>query len=232
MRCCSRPADARAPKSFVTALNALKCRRRSRSKRTPRHTPGSIEQSLEHEGECVLRRVISADGRSRAYVNGQTMSVQALRQLGETLVDVHGQMEYQSLVRRSAQRELLDQSGEHRELVNAVAETWRTLSQVKEERDRAAASAQDREARLELLRYHLSELQALDLKEGEGEELSAERTRLSQRGRLASGAREIIQLLREAEDVSAEQAISRALSTARHVGELDLDVRTDGAADR
>jgi len=179
------------------------------------------EQSIEHEGECVLRRVISADGRSRAYVNGQTMSVQSLRQLGETLVDVHGQMEYQSLVRRSAQRELLDQSGEHRELVNAVTETWRTLSQVKEERDRAAASTQDREARLELLRYHLSELQALDLKAGEGDELSAERTRLSQRGRLASGAREIIQLLREAEDVSAEHAISRALSTARHVGELD-----------
>jgi DNA repair protein RecN (Recombination protein N) len=179
------------------------------------------EQSIEHEGECLLRRVISADGRSRAYVNGQTMSVQSLRQLGETLVDVHGQMEYQSLVRRSAQRELLDQSGEHRELLSVVAETWRTLSQVKEERDRAAASAQDREARLELLRYHTSELQALDLKAGEADELSAERTRLSQRGRLASGAREIIQLLREAEDVSAEQAISRALSTARHVGELD-----------
>jgi DNA repair protein RecN (Recombination protein N) len=149
------------------------------------------------------------------------MSVQSLRQLGEALVDVHGQMEYQSLVRRSAQRELLDQSGEHRELLSAVAETWRTLSQVKEERDRAAASAQDREARLELLRYHLSEMQALDLKAGEAEELGAERQRLSQRGRLASGAREIIQLLREAEDVSAEQAISRALSTARHVGELD-----------
>ncbi|MBM0105210.1 DNA repair protein RecN [Steroidobacter sp. S1-65] len=179
------------------------------------------EQSIEHEGECVLRRVISSDGRSRAYVNGQAMPVQSLRQLGETLVDVHGQMEYQSLVRRSAQRELLDQSGEHRELLSAVSEAWRTLSQVKDERDRAAASAQDREARLELLRYHLSELEALDLKEGEGEELSSERQRLSQRGRLASGAREIIQLLREAEDVSAEQAISRALTTARHVGELD-----------
>jgi DNA repair protein RecN (Recombination protein N) len=179
------------------------------------------EQSIEHEGECVLRRVIAADGRSRAYVNGQAMPVQALRQLGETLVDVHGQMEYQSLVRRAAQRELLDQSGDHRELLNAVATAWRALSEVKEERDRAAASAQDREARLELLRYHLTELQALDLKEGEADELSTERQRLSQRGRLASGAREIIQLLREADEVSAEQVISRALTTARHVRDLD-----------
>jgi DNA repair protein RecN (Recombination protein N) len=179
------------------------------------------EQSIEHEGECVLRRVVAADGRSRAYVNGQAMPVQALRQLGETLVDVHGQMEYQSLVRRSAQRELLDQSGEHKELLADVTDAYRTWSQVKDERDRAAASAQDREARLELLRYHVGELKALDLKEGEAEELAIERQRLSQRGRLASGAREIIQLLREAEEVSAEQAISRALSTARHVSELD-----------
>jgi DNA repair protein RecN (Recombination protein N) len=179
------------------------------------------EQSIEHEGECVLRRVVAADGRSRAYVNGQAMPVQSLRQLGETLVDVHGQMEYQSLVRRSAQRELLDQSGEHKELLADVTDAWRTWSQVKEERDRAAASAQDREARLELLRYHVGELKALDLKEGEADELASERQRLSQRGRLASGAREIIQLLREAEEVSAEQAISRALSTARHVSELD-----------
>jgi DNA repair protein RecN (Recombination protein N) len=149
------------------------------------------------------------------------MPVQSLRQLGETLVDVHGQMEYQSLVRRAAQRELLDQSGEHRELLALVAEHWRTWSQAKEERDRSAASAQDREARLELLRYHLGELKALDLKPGEVDELTAERTRLSQRGRLASGAREIVQLLREAEDVSAEQAISRAVTIARTVAELD-----------
>lgn len=179
------------------------------------------EQSIEHEGECILRRVIAADGRSRAYVNGQAMPVQSLRQLGESLVDVHGQMEYQSLVRRAAQRELLDQSGEHRELLSAVADAWRIWSQAKDERDRATASAQDREARLELLRYHVGELQALDLKAGESEELAAERQRLSQRGRLASGAREIVQLLREAEDVSAEQAISRALTIARTVGELD-----------
>ena len=70
----------------------------------------------------MLRRVVGADGRSRAYVNGQAMPVQALRQLGETLVDVHGQMEYQSLMRRAAQRELLDQQRRARELLDAVAE--------------------------------------------------------------------------------------------------------------
>ncbi len=180
------------------------------------------EQSLEHEdGSVVLRRSVGADGRSRAYVNGQTMPVQALRQLGETLVDIHGQMEYQSLMRRAAQRELLDQSGDYRELLTAVGEQHRAWSELREQRDRAAASAQDREARLELLRYHLNELKALDLKSGEIEELTAERQRLSQHGRLASGAREILQLLREAEDMNAEQAVSRALTVSRSLTELD-----------
>jgi DNA repair protein RecN (Recombination protein N) len=179
------------------------------------------EQSVEHDGECVLRRVVGTDGRSRAYLNGQSMPVQSLRQLGETLLDVHGQMEYQSLVRRSAQRDLLDHSGEHGDLLANVAEKWRAWSALQAERDKAAASASDREARLELLRYHLGELKALDLKSGEIEELTAERQRLSQRGKLASGAREIVQLLRENEDASAEHSVSRALTVARSLADLD-----------
>lgn len=181
------------------------------------------EQAIEHEDEAVLlRRIVGADGRSRAYVNSRAMPIQALRQLGETLVDIHGQMEYQSLMKRAAQRELLDQSGDYRELLDSVAEQHRAWSQLREQRDRAAASAQDREARLELLRYHLGELKALDLKAGEIEELSLERQRLSQHGRLASGAREILQLLREAEDSNAEHAVSRALTVSRSLSELDV----------
>jgi DNA repair protein RecN (Recombination protein N) len=147
--------------------------------------------------------------------------VQALRQLGETLVDVHGQMEYQSLVKRGAQRELLDASGDYAQLSEAAANGWRTLAALTAERDSAAASAHDRDARLELLRYHLNELNALELKPGEAEALTVERQRLSQRGRLASGAGEIIQLLRDAEDASAEHATSRALTIARSLAELD-----------
>jgi len=180
------------------------------------------EQSIEHEDESViLRRIVGADGRSRAYVNSQAMPVQALRQLGEMLVDIHGQMEYQSLMKRAAQRELLDQSGDYRALLDSVAAQHRAWSELREQRDRAAASAQDREARLELLRYHLGELKALDLKAGELEDLTAERQRLSQHGRLASGAREILELLREAEDMNAEHAVSRALTISRSLSELD-----------
>jgi DNA repair protein RecN (Recombination protein N) len=182
------------------------------------------EQAIEHEGECVLRRVVVADGRSRAYVNGQAMPVQSLRQLGEMLVDVHGQMEYQSLMRRAAQRALLDRHGAHEALLSQVEQSWRAMASLREERDRMKAASQDREARLELLNYHLGELNALDLKDNEVAELTAERQRLSQRGRLAGGAREIIELLREAEDVNAEHAVARALSVARSLQDLDAKV--------
>src|SRR5262245_44827508 len=122
------------------------------------------EQSVEAEGgEVVLRRVIGADGRSRQYVNGQTLPAQAVRELGELLIDIHGQQEFQSLVRRGAQRELLDAHGDHDRLlepVRTMAAEWRRLCA---ERDELAALARDRGARLELLRYQVQELESLGL---------------------------------------------------------------------
>jgi DNA repair protein RecN (Recombination protein N) len=179
------------------------------------------EQAIEHEGECLLRRVISVDGRSRAYVNGQTMPVQSLRQLGELLVDIHGQGEYQSLMRRAAQRILLDRHGNHDTFLEQVGTAFDAMAALRAERDRMLSVAQDREARMDLLSYHLNELNALALKPNEFEELAAERQRLSQRGRLASGAREIANLLREADESNAEHLLERALSVARHLQEFD-----------
>jgi len=182
------------------------------------------EQSIEHDGECVLRRVIAADGRSRAYVNSVAMPIQALRQLGETLIDVHGQMEYQSLMKRSAQRDLLDRYGGHTQALDAVAASWRSVKQLRSERDAAQESAKDRVAKLELLRYHVGELDGLDLKEGEASELAAERTRVAQRSRLAQGSREIAELLRDAESGSAEHALARALQVARNLVAFDTNL--------
>jgi DNA repair protein RecN (Recombination protein N) len=172
------------------------------------------EQELDSD-ECVVRRVIASDGRSRAYVNGQTIAIQALRQLGEALVDVHGQMEYQSLMKRSAQRQLLDNFGGHSELVEATTTAWRALKTLRAERDAALASSQDRTARLELLRYHVAELKALDLKPNEAAELATERQRVAQSGKLAQGAHEMLQLLHEADDGNAETTVTKALNTAR-----------------
>jgi DNA repair protein RecN (Recombination protein N) len=79
-------------------------------------------QAIEHDGDIVVRRVIGADGRSRAFVNSQVVPIQALRELGELLIEIHGQQEFQHLVKRSAQRDLLDEHMNEPGLVQAVAE--------------------------------------------------------------------------------------------------------------
>lgn len=179
------------------------------------------EQDLQFDDECVVRRIVAADGRSRAYVNGQAIAVQALRQLGETLVDVHGQMEYQSLMKRASQRRLLDNHGGHDPLAKSVAAAWRHLKALQEQRAATLAASQDRTARLELLRYHVAELDALDLKPNEVAELMAERQRAAQSGKLAQGVREALQALRDAEEGSAEQNLTRALHGIRNLTAID-----------
>lgn len=179
------------------------------------------DQDMECDDECVLRRIVTSDGRSRAYVNGQATAVQALRQLGETLVDVHGQMEYQSLMKRAAQRRLLDNHGGHDDVAKTVATHWRQLKALLEQRDAAMAASQDRTARLELLRYHVAELQALDIKPGEVAELIAERLRVAQSGRLAQGVRETLLALRDGDDGTAEQSLTRALAVTRQLATFD-----------
>lgn len=177
---------------------------------------------IEPGGDCVLRRLMGNDGRSRAWVNGQAMPVQALRQLGEALVDVHGQMEYQSLMKRSAQRQLLDQQGNHN-LLSAVSAAWQALKALRLQRADTERSVHDRNQRLNLLRYHLSELDALAPQPNEVIELLAERQRHAHSGKLAQGVRELAEVLREAEGHNVEQMLSRALNVARPL--LTIDAR-------
>src|SRR6185295_19012733 len=145
-------------------------------------------QSIDAPDECMLRRLIGADGRSRAWINGQSMPITALRELGEVLVDVHGQLEFQSLTRRAYQRALLDTSGGLGAETAAVRDAWREWHDAEAARADLEQRARDRDARVDLLRHYVTELDALDPKPGEGGELQQERRRGASLGRLAEGA--------------------------------------------
>jgi DNA repair protein RecN (Recombination protein N) len=178
-------------------------------------------QSLEAEGELVLRRVIGADGRSRCYVNGQTLPAQAVRELGEALVEIHGQQEFLSLMRRDAQRRLLDDFGDHAARLAPVrhhAAAWRALEA---ERRALADAGAERGSRLELLRYQVGELEALALGDGEVEALADEQARLANRGRLAEAARAALGLAYEGEGADAHALASRAAAQLRQAAALD-----------
>jgi DNA repair protein RecN (Recombination protein N) len=168
-----------------------------------------------------VRRVITREGKSRAYLNGQAVPVQVLREVGEWLAEIHGQHEFQSLVRPAAQRELLDRyAGAEAE----AAEVAR-LHRLRVERSTALAAlesaARERDDRLDLLKHQVQELEALALKSGELAALTEERTRLANSGRLAEGARGALDLLYDAEDANAHALASRALGLLRAAGQLD-----------
>ncbi|MGB5102429.1 MAG: DNA repair protein RecN [Steroidobacteraceae bacterium] len=178
------------------------------------------EQSVEHEGEAILRRVVSADGRSRAYINGRTMPVQSLRELGELLVDVHGQLEFQSLSRRGYQRALLDDAGglaPQADAVRTAHRAWRALAL---ERQAFEQRARDRDSRLDLLGHYVAELEALDARPGESQELLEERRRIASLGKLVEGTAQVEGLL-AGDDGGVSSALARAESVIRQLVGLD-----------
>lgn len=131
------------------------------------------------EDECILRRTVSQDGRSRAYINGRPVPVNTLRELGNLLVDIHGQHLHQSLLQNDTQRHLLDDFSEHAVLLQAVQHHFENWSNATHELDSLSGPRGDRQARLELLRYQANELKTLKLQEGEFDALSEEQRRLA-----------------------------------------------------
>ena len=179
------------------------------------------EQSIAADDELLVRRVINTDGRSRAYLNGQAVPVQQLRDIVGTLLDVHGQHEFQSLVRPASQRELLDQYGKLESLtaeVEAAHGVWLGLLNRLLE---AESRIRDRESRIDLLRFQDGELAMLDFKPGEAVELVAEAARLGNRERLLEGTRLAAQLLYEGEGDTAQVTVSRAQASLRSLVAMD-----------
>ncbi|MCS6946565.1 MAG: DNA repair protein RecN, partial [Steroidobacteraceae bacterium] len=144
-----------------------------------------------------------------------------LRDVGALLIDIHGQHEFQSLLRGGTQRDLLDDFGEQQATRARVAEHFRTWQEQQRELMQLQQSVQQRDARLEVLRHHANEIAALQLAEGEVPRLSAEAGRLANRGRLAQAARAAVDLLYESEGANAHDLTARALTQLRHAAALD-----------
>lgn len=179
------------------------------------------EQAITSEEELIVRRVVGADGRSRGYLNGQAVPLQLLRDAGNLLIDIHGQHEFQSLTRPAAQRQILDGHGRLEALVAQVDIACRAWLALLNRGLELEGRARDRDAKLELLRYQVRELQALELQEGEIAALAEERARLTNRGRLAEASRTALGLLYESDESSAYTSLARALAALRGLTAVD-----------
>lgn len=183
-----------------------------------------LERQALTDEALIMRRMIGTDGRSRAWLNGQPMPLQLLREAGSLLIDIHGQHEFQSLTRAPRQRELLDEYGGLAPRLSEVAEACRHCRALSARERELAEAARDRDARLDLLRHQVAELHALELDRGELERLAEERSRLAHRGRLAEAAHGALAVLYQDETHNAHSAMGRALQALRGAAAIDAQL--------
>ncbi len=158
------------------------------------------EHSLDIGGECILRRVLSRSGSSKAYINGSPVPAKSLQTLGDLLIDIHGQHAHQSLLKRDQQRELLDNYAGHSNLKRQVAATFQLWNESLARLQHLSNASGERSEKLELLRYQVGELNQLNLAPSELAELDDEHSRLSNAGRLQSGCSFILTSLYDDEN--------------------------------
>ena len=180
-----------------------------------------VERDLDRDRECHLRRVVASNGRSRSYINGVPQPAQALRELGERLVDIHGQHEHQSLLRRETQRQLLDDYAGHQALVAELDAHYQTWSRLEREMRELRQAASERDARLDILRYHLRELAALDLAEGEVAQLEGEQRRLANSSQLLDTGQRLLGWLTESDEDAIADRLGQSLRELDALSRLD-----------
>jgi DNA repair protein RecN (Recombination protein N) len=180
-----------------------------------------VDQDLDAGGECVLRRVINRAGRSRGYINGCTVPMQSLRNLGAMLVEIHGQHEHQSLTRKPVQRRILDSNGELDKDVARLGAAFRDWQSARDELDSLTATSEGRDQRLDLLRYQVQELDALASEPGEMERLETEHRRLANSDQLARGIGQALELAYENDNGSAQQLLGLARVEVERLEDVD-----------
>lgn len=178
------------------------------------------QRDLAADGECLLRRVLVRGGRSRAYINGIPTTTAALRELGEQLIDIHGQNAHQSLLKTHAQRALVD---EYADLTTKVQKVKRLFKEWRELVDRHAQlrqAGEDRINRLDYLGFQIDELDSLVCDGETLETLEAEHARLAHAERLLSDGSQVLAALEE-NDSALRHRLQDVLSIVTGLSEID-----------
>ncbi|AFJ46062.1 DNA repair protein RecN [Shimwellia blattae] len=175
------------------------------------------ENALDDGNECLLRRVLSSDGRSRGFINGTAVPLSQLRELGQQLIQIHGQHAHQLLLRPEHQKHLLDGYTGESELLAAMAAAYQQWHHSCRELARHQQLSQERAARAELLQYQLKELNEFAPRSGEFEQIDEEYKLLANSGQLLSLGQQALGVLAEAEECNIQ---SQLYSVRQTLGEL------------
>lgn len=170
------------------------------------------ERDLDSDGPCILRRVITAEGRSRGYINGSPCPQGDLKALGELLIDIHSQHEHQSLLKTDTHRRLLDEYAGSQELARQVQLAAQRWKQTRNELERISSQGDEQRARHQLLSYQLEELENLALGDNELEQLEQEHKALSNAESLLGACRQVLDLCSESDAGNVLSALTASLN--------------------
>ena len=178
-------------------------------------------QDPDNPSDCILRRVINADGRSKAFINSTPVSASQLKEIGQYLIHINGQHASQLLLKNDYQLQLVDTFAHHNDLLAQMREdylAWKNLqTQVKNFQQKVA----ENEAKKQLLQYQVEELDEFALRPNEYLELEEDQRRLSNSEQLTQLSQSALQLLSENETVSIDSMLYRATQYIDELSELD-----------
>jgi len=177
--------------------------------------------STEDQGlTLILKRIIESNGRSRAFINGGTATLTQLSNLGDQLVDIHGQHAHQLLLKSGAQRDLLDNQANLGELGRQVAHLFHQWDAAKKQLENAQKAGEHLQLEQDRLNWQLEELDSLAPIEGEWAQIESEHARLANAAKLIEGSQAALELI-ESQEGNAEELLTKAFHKIEDLARLD-----------
>ncbi|MEW6981722.1 DNA repair protein RecN [Colwelliaceae bacterium 6471] len=176
------------------------------------------------DDECILRRVISSEGRSKAYINGSQVPLAQLKDIGQLLINIHGQHDHQLIVKASEQRRILDGYANHPHLLDNVNYYFKQWRQLTAELSILQESKLQREAKQQLLQYQVNELDEFSLQAGEFEHLEHDYKRHSHGQHILSETLHTMQLLSEDEQFNVIDTLRRSFDSLSALSSFDHEL--------
>ncbi|EPJ46997.1 MAG: DNA repair protein RecN [Osedax symbiont Rs1] len=168
-------------------------------------------QDLSLDGECILRRVVTSEGRSRSFINGRICPLSSLRELGQFLISIHGQHQHQNLMQRDHHRMLLDNFAGHSRLQADTANHYLSYKKLNDALLTLTTQSGELQAKAQLLSYQVEELDLLNLQANELQELELEQKTLSQATDILTNGEQLLDLVDQDQQQHASQLISNSI---------------------
>ncbi len=178
-------------------------------------------QDPDNPSDCILRRVINADGRSKAFINSTPVSASQLKEIGQYLIHINGQHASQLLLKNDYQLQLVDTFAHHNDLLAQMREDYRVWKNLQTQVKHFQQKVAENEAKKQLLQYQVEELDEFALRPNEYLELEEDQRRLSNSEQLTQLSQSALQLLSENETVSIDSMLYRATQYIDELSELD-----------